>query len=288
MMADRRLTIGNRIIRDDAVKLMSLETSDGRAFLGYAGLGSTHSKTQPSDWMSNVLRGRGLTMERSLGILLDAMRQRFFPFIREMAAQQQSQHNVVVPAVVQGTPRLYSLDLVLSEPDRFYGYRYSKWETEHKPGVFCPPTIAYGGSGAAQFENMKDTKRHIRHLVRANERGLISPHAVSEYLADVNYRISELNSSVGPNSIIAWNYSRGWTKFNGGRASYTGKERDLNMPEIPMIAGTLDMRAFGSALLKKMNQNFLDKGFDGALSNFADIVGEELPKAALPPNDALK
>lgn len=58
LVADRRLSyIGNRY-RDDARKVMFLDTTDGVAILGYAGLGTTALGTEPADWMSAVLRGR--------------------------------------------------------------------------------------------------------------------------------------------------------------------------------------------------------------------------------------
>jgi len=33
-----------------------LETQDGKALLGYAGLGDTIKRTEPSDWMASVVR----------------------------------------------------------------------------------------------------------------------------------------------------------------------------------------------------------------------------------------
>ena len=59
VVTDRRLSYGTgRPPKDDAVKVMGLETTDGVALLAYAGLGMTPRGMQPSDWMSNVLRGR--------------------------------------------------------------------------------------------------------------------------------------------------------------------------------------------------------------------------------------
>jgi hypothetical protein len=41
LVADRRLTFRGRVQRDDARKVMFLETADGVSILGYAGLGAT-------------------------------------------------------------------------------------------------------------------------------------------------------------------------------------------------------------------------------------------------------
>jgi hypothetical protein len=72
LAADRRLSYPGRVFKDDARKAMILETDDGVAILGYAGLGETVLGTEPADWMSAVLRGRRLSLEHSLQVLADA------------------------------------------------------------------------------------------------------------------------------------------------------------------------------------------------------------------------
>lgn len=77
MLADRRLSYPDRDPIDDACKIMLLDTTDGIAILGYAGLGATVGGTQPAEWMSAVLRGRKLPLEQSLSVLTDAMQRQF-------------------------------------------------------------------------------------------------------------------------------------------------------------------------------------------------------------------
>jgi hypothetical protein len=74
VVADRRLSYGGRRRPiDDAVKIVDLDTIDGRGLLAYAGLGATARGTHPSEWMSEVLRGRGgLRFEHALKVLADA------------------------------------------------------------------------------------------------------------------------------------------------------------------------------------------------------------------------
>jgi hypothetical protein len=72
LLADRRLSYWGRPPKDDARKIMFLETTDGVAILGYAGLGATVLGTEPADWMSAVLHGRNLPLEQSLGVITDA------------------------------------------------------------------------------------------------------------------------------------------------------------------------------------------------------------------------
>src|ERR1051326_3378433 len=75
LLADRRLSAGGRQRADNARKVIFLQTMDGTAILGYAGLGMTAMGTEPADWMSAVLRGRNLPLEHSLRVLAEAMKQ---------------------------------------------------------------------------------------------------------------------------------------------------------------------------------------------------------------------
>ncbi len=78
MLADRRLTIKNIPVRDDACKIMTLDATDGTAILGYSGLGATVIGTEPADWMSATLRGRKGTLEQYLEILANAIKKVVF------------------------------------------------------------------------------------------------------------------------------------------------------------------------------------------------------------------
>src|SRR6185436_13929085 len=76
LVADRRLTFfDGRPPKEDACKVMFLETTDAKAILSYAGLGVTGLGTEPSAWTSAVLHGRNLPLEQSLGLLAEAMRK---------------------------------------------------------------------------------------------------------------------------------------------------------------------------------------------------------------------
>lgn len=49
MLADRRLSYRWRPPKEDGRKMLFLETTDGVAILGYAGLGATARGTEPAD-----------------------------------------------------------------------------------------------------------------------------------------------------------------------------------------------------------------------------------------------
>jgi hypothetical protein len=112
LLADRRLSFDSRPPKDDGRKIMFLETTDGVAILGYAGLGATARGTEPADWMSAVLRGRNLPLEQSLGVLADTMQKQFPRHMVRMPGKGGLAHTVIVPAFLGKEPRLYSIDLV--------------------------------------------------------------------------------------------------------------------------------------------------------------------------------
>ena len=68
LMTDRRITYRSRKPKDDAPKVFFLESTDGVALLGYAGLAATAMGVEPSDWMGRVLRGRNLPLG-AIGLL---------------------------------------------------------------------------------------------------------------------------------------------------------------------------------------------------------------------------
>jgi hypothetical protein len=97
--------------------MMFLETADGVAILGYAGLGETAGHTEPADWMSNVLRGRNIPLEPSLEVLAAAIKARIPRHLLQLTGAGRLVHNVVVPAFVGEEARLCSISIVFA-PDR--------------------------------------------------------------------------------------------------------------------------------------------------------------------------
>lgn len=138
LLADRRLSYpGARKPVDDAIKIMHLDTNDGVGLLAYAGLGATPRGTQPSDWMSAVLRGRAnLTFEEALAVLSAAAN-------RELPGQLQrmprGEHHIMVPAFVHPVgARLYSISNAVDRSTRQHWYRYSSHQRTAEPGSPSP------------------------------------------------------------------------------------------------------------------------------------------------------
>jgi hypothetical protein len=252
MLSDRRLSVGKRPVRDDATKVMLLENNNGSAILGYAGLGSTPGGTQPSEWMSRVLRGRNLPIEQLLGVLTDAMRHQFYRPLARMRRGGHAQHDVVVPAFVTGVPKLFTISLVLTADGKAL-YRYTRHETKHPSGVVGPPTLIYAGSGISILQRNLAWQRDLRRMIKAHERGLVPPLFIADRLAALNYSVHLKDPFVGPNCIVTWKYGRE-KPFGGGGAtqSYSRSSRDAATPAIPMIVGGIDMAALGREMMAKM------------------------------------
>jgi hypothetical protein len=223
---------------------MFLETADSVAMLGYAGLGKTAAGTEPSDWMSAVLRTRNLTLEESLGALTNAVRETFPEHLVQLSAPQT--HTIVVPAFVSAEARLYTIDITRS-PDRLgYQSRYTRHVIRVARGTQKPPRVGIAGSGALYLQHRGSWLRRLLQLVNAHDRGNISAYAVADYLAALNNDVHShvTDASVGPRCIVSWRYNKaGSREGGGGHRFYTGERPDDSSPALPTIANGLDIPA---------------------------------------------
>jgi hypothetical protein len=135
VVADRRLSAQNSAPRDDARKVMFIETDDGVGIAAYAGLGATVRGTEPADWMNAVLRGVKQPFESSLQALADAARKEL-PSHLLHAPVGQRQHQIVVPAFVVEEPRLYGIRAGAVDAD----FRFERWVRPSNGSM--PPPLA--------------------------------------------------------------------------------------------------------------------------------------------------
>ena len=236
MVTDRRLcSTKGRLLRDDARKMMAVETTDGVAILGYAGLGATARGIEPSDWMSAVLRSRNLTLEQALSVLTDAMTRQFPRHCGKF------NHDVLVTAIVGKEVRFYTINPNHDVP-------YIRWTYEQSTRT---ARFGLGGSGGLYlYRQDKRWRRRLLRLVAAYDREQVSPYAVADELASLNYRVHLSDNSVGPNCIVAWRNRKGGVhKGGGGDQFYIGTTKDPKpLPLLPIIAGGFDIPAYHSAL----------------------------------------
>jgi hypothetical protein len=265
LAADRRLSGEGRAPKDDGRKIMLLETDDGKAILGYAGLGATALGTEPADWMSTVLRGRRLPLELSLSVLAEAIKKRLPPHLVRFPRNKVAAHSVIVPALVKNEPRFYSIDLAFSPDRKNYGFRYTKWQTPPSlRGKLLPekartPRFAIAGSGAIYLMRRTKWVRDLLRILKAYDREKVSANAVADHFAALNHEVCRNlgSGTVGPRCIVAWrNGESGPRRGGGGQSYYTGTTRDANSPSLPTIANGMDIRAVCGVVMPLFMRNF--------------------------------
>lgn len=260
LLSDRRLSSKDRAPKDDARKVMFLETNDGVSILGYAGLGATGRGTEPADWMSAVLRGRNLPLEQSLGVLAEAMKKQFPRHMVRLAGSGAPAHNVLITAFVGNDVKFYTIDIAFAPDRKRYRFRYTRHVTDIRiTAKALTPRLGIGGSGATYLDRDKKWIRPLLRLVRAYDRHRISSYAVADHLSNLNYEVhmGVSDKSVGPRCIVAWrNRQEGIHKGGGGHHFYTGTTRDASSPSLPTIANGTDLSALLGVLMPHTSKMF--------------------------------
>lgn len=292
LVADRRLSSPSGCYRDDARKLMFLETADGVAILGYAGLGATAGGTEPADWMSAVLRGRNLPLEQSLGILAEAARKQLPRHVVGLHGAT-AVHNVLVSAFVGDEPRIYTIDLVFSPDRRSYRFRYTRHVTgDAPPSGGRSPRLGIAGSGAAYLRSQKRWVRPLLRVIAAHDRERVSVKTVADHLAKINLEVhrNTPDGSVGHSCIVAWRHrKKGVYRGGGGHQFYTGVSQDPGSPSLPTIALGLDMASLADVMFGHM-QGFFDKSGPQppSLEIDADRINADLAQIPSTPDEELR
>ncbi len=252
VVSDRRLSATNQKPKDDAVKVAALETVDGQAILSYAGLGATALGNQPSQWISNVLRGRSLPLEGSLRIIADAMKREFLPHFSQVRNVRQRQHGFLVSAFAEGQHRVYTIELAGSRDGYYFRNARHIMGGAAAPLQITLPIVA-AGSGSLHIATLRHRLRPLISLVSAYNETRISPSAVCDRLAELCFQVHEMTSdgSVGPRCIIVWRNAKASAhKGGGGQASYNGLVREAVSPAVPFISGGMDVVAVSSLALQ--------------------------------------
>jgi hypothetical protein len=294
IVADRRLSYGgHRPPIDNAVKIMDLETVDGHGVLGYAGLGATPRGTQPSDWMSAVLRGRGgLSFEQSLGILSAAANSELPRHLLAIPGSFRS-HSIIVPAFVRNVGfRLYSIDNLIQSETGQHWYRYTRYEVHSECGP-RPVRIALGGTGGLYLHRTREVwQRALLSLVKAHGCGKVTDYRVADELARLNWETHHAvrDGTVGPRCIVVWRRRPDAEHAPGsGHQFYTGTERDAQTDAIPTIANGMDVRSIGGVLMQHFQENLSLNREDGSLLNLDwSAVNRQLAELPSEPDERLE
>jgi hypothetical protein len=274
---------------------MFLETRDGLAILGYAGLGATAAGVEPADWMSSVLRGRNLPLEQSLGVLADAMKRQLPRHMLCIPGKQGPAHNVLAPAILENDLRMYTIDLAFAPNRKNYRFRYTGHVVD-KPALVAPrtPRVAVGGSGGLYLVRNKRWIRPLLRMVKANDRGQVSTNTLAAHFASLNNEVHKgiQDRSVGPRCIVAWRHRKhGLQKGGGGHQFFTGSARDRNCPSLPTIAIGMDVHAICEVLMRHFMKDVegMRTRCPAAESDTDELYGLNAELARLPghPNEDL-
>lgn len=278
LVADRRLSYGRgRAAKDDAVKVMSLETRDGVGVLAYAGLGATPRGTEPSTWMSAALRGReDMTFEQALGVL-SAVANKELP---RYLAGLPGGHTIVAPAFIRGVgSRVYSIDNVIDPKTREHKHRYTSHQVLDGPTSPSIRLSLAGSGGAYLAHRARHWRRALHGLANAHDRGKISDHVISDRLAQLNYEahLNVRDGTVGPRCIVVWRRRPGArSRSGGGHQFYTGVDREHDTGSFPVVANGMDVQAMADVFMTMMQANLAKPGV--SLMDAIDLDADELDR----------
>jgi hypothetical protein len=244
LVADRRLSAPGRRPIDDAIKATLVEVTDGIAMLGYAGLGATAFGSQPSQWVSNVLRGRHHPLEEMLNVVANAMKREFIPHLEGVRDTRLRRHSFVIPAFLNDRPRIYTIDM--DHAAEGYRFRY----TRHIIGGALTPLqvtvpICIAGSGAAALLRINGWKRPLLRLIAAYNQKKISGQTVAKHLAQIAYRshLETRDGTVGPECLVVWRNSKGSLHKGGGSQKFFSHTERTKGASIPTIGDGMDLSA---------------------------------------------
>lgn len=238
--ADRRLTFQGSF-RDDATKVFCLETTDGEALVGYAGLGMTGGGTEISDWLTKLLRSQTNTLEGALAKVAEALPRQFPDHLSTLPKNCPPEHVFVAPAFVAGQQALYAIDIRLDAQGRVLT-NYTSHVARPLGSATSPFKFVIAGSGAPHLQKIERWGRAVLRLLKAHAAKQIDVEVVADELARLSYLVSRATKSVGPSCLVKWMFNKqGSFGGGGGQLAYEGKERQTNVPRIPTVAGYFDV-----------------------------------------------
>jgi hypothetical protein len=253
MVADRRISYANRPPKEDARKFISLDTTDGRALIGYAGLGETAGGTEPADWMNAVFRGRSGTVEQSLEGLAAAMGRQLPVHLASLPKNFGATHDVIATAFVNDEARLYTINIFPTQNPKHFNVNLRRHIANGPHSTkLRTPRFAVAGSGSSVIARDKASLRSVLKLVRECDALRVSPEVVADQLAAIN-QLVHLNaprSSVGHKCIVIWRHrSSGPRQGGGGHQAYNGTQREDMTEPVPTISNGMDVLAIVRATL---------------------------------------
>lgn len=242
--ADRRLSSKIQV-RNNGCKILNVSAKGGEMLLAYAGLGATARNSEPSEWMKNILVGRGkLTIEQSLQVLAQGFLDEFPRHMRWMPGNKS--HSVLAPALCDGKAQLYSIAFAIDQ------HKQVKVEILHHKNDNHggrPPRIGLAGSGATRLLKKRDWQRTLLRHVARFERGRSQAEDVAKYLVELVRQVADEDQYVSKECVVAWH-------ANGGAAyEYDASGTKVGLAQIPRVGSGMDI----NALIKAVSPFMIDQ-----------------------------
>jgi len=293
MMADQRLSKPPRVVSDNASKILSLETLDGVALVGYSGLGATAKGTEPSEWMARVLRGQNLTLIDSVDEIVRAMNSQFPRHGRTINRQVIYEHQVLILAYVDKHPRRM---LIVYDKNIKQFIRIDLFDGRSGG---AHPALATG-SGAAYLVKVRDgnlfyvrgpNARKIKSLinmVKAADNKRISYLRAADCFSELNWEVHCNVRTVGPNCLVMWRnlagggafqFYKGLERVQGRSPSAVTNGMEL-MPIIDIIGGHFER------IMQETQGGRVQIDYD--MDKFTAMLNIELSRLPSTPDDNLE
>ena len=258
-------------------------------FLDTPGLERQIRGTEPADWMSAVLRGRNLPLEQSLAVLAEAMKSQFPSHMFRMRGDGGPAHSVIVPAFLGTEPKVYTIDLAFARDRKSYAFRY----TRHVHSLATPrtPRMAIYGSGALYLAQDKSWIRSLFRVVRANDRGRVSPLAVADHMASLilKFIAEPATNQLGHAASLPGGTGRGAFITAGEDSSSIPARLNASSSPLPTTAHGKDIQALLGMMMPRWIKNFeaIRSGKSPVEEN-KDEINSELARLPDKPDENLR
>lgn len=246
LLSDRRISYRDKEPWDEAIKVFELVATDGYLLASYAGLGMTVGGMEPSEWLSNCLRNRKLSVAEALAYIAELVETHFARQLRSVE-WSSPQHVFHFVAKVDGKTKGFYIAL-LRVPETGEVLIQKKVLLLDLSRPRAPKShLQIAGTNLSKWEY-----RDVQRAIRERAAGRLSPTATAKALAAVNHCVSSrlTNKTVGPRCIVTFKDALG-----GGQSwFFTGTTQDRVSPGLPCITRGLDMRALFAGVMEQSMQ----------------------------------
>lgn len=222
-----------------------------------------------------------------MAVLAEAAKNRLPPHLAEFDEGLRS-HAFFAVAFEQENLVAYSIEVSeRSEGPDGYEVALSEWTARDRRR--CCQVFAIG-SGRETIDRIDGWAECLRSIVKAYDRGRVTASCVADHMADLNWRCSNKNRTVGKNSIVAWrNRPDGAHSDGGAHRLYVRKSLQRNTPPLPTLAGSIDFDLLDNAT-ERLDRDYFAavwRGEEPSFDSYVDAIREAAAQVDNRPDDRL-